>query len=76
MFNADQAQHILEIVELTAVGMYTQSEMVRKLEAVCREADPTAKFEDDSVFEAGGDKAVLAQAEEVMNSTSTMATRR
>jgi hypothetical protein len=79
MFNEAQKQLIIEIVQLTADGMYTQNEMIRKLDAVCKEADPKSHFASD--LEALGiqpdDGATMTwdQAAAIMSSTSTMAQR-
>lgn len=67
MFTDEQKQMILEIVEQTAMGLFTRNEMVDKLETIAKEADPTSKFEVD--------EELMDQISGVINSTSTMARR-
>jgi hypothetical protein len=76
MFSEDQKQFIADIVEQTAVGLFTTEEMLAKLLAIAKQADPTAEFRTNAdVFGTSDDEAAFAQAEAIMNSTSTMATR-
>ena len=73
MFTEEQKELIIDVVQQTADGLFAKGEMVRKLEAICKQADPNARFEDDGVFGTAADAEAEALA--ILTNTSVMAVR-